>query len=131
MAASSFSAKHYPAPLPSGQSIPEGVRNALLSSLGELGIYPTTLWHRVGKREGLSAYQEAVDDFRYRFGDEAANHFDEKMSAHAQRDRYRTSSVAGKDYAALPALMALPEPLFLDVLEDGCALAEYSAYQII
>jgi len=97
-----------------------------------MGLSPTVLWQRLLRREGLSGYQEIIDDFRHRFGDEAAEAFHEAMTEHARKDQHRMVAVAGVDYAAEPALRSIPAPLFLDILEDAADEVGFaSSWQIV
>ena len=115
----SFSERNLPARQPTGPVIPLGVRRAILVTMLEAGVDATTLWGLLSRRQGYGRFEDVAEDIAERFSDEQAAEFREQMSRAIAADQRRMSAVAGVNYLAEPALLAIPEALFLDAVEYG------------
>ena len=87
--------------------------------MSEMGLSPTQLWELLGRRQGYGSYDDVVDDLEERFTVEQTQQFREEMARAAEADRRRMVSHPGVNHLAEPALLAVPEALFLDALEIG------------
>jgi hypothetical protein len=82
----------------------------------DLGLTFGHLWSMLARRQGYATFDEVIEDLHERFSDEEAEYFRAKMTeALAARQGFRSSG----DDLSEPALLALPEALFLDALEYG------------
>jgi len=115
----SYSERNIPQPRPAGPKIPVGVRSSILSIVAGEGVSPTWMWQAFLRHWGYRMWQEIIDDIRERMGDEQAAEFQTPIAVALQKDKDRWYAAPGKDYLAEPALLALPEPMFLDAVEFG------------
>jgi hypothetical protein len=116
---SSFTEKNLPLRQARGPRIPEGVRQSIFTILGEHGASPTLLWETLARRQGYGTYKDASEDIEERFDTVEAEAFDAAMNHAIEVNKRRNWSVTGVNYLAEPALLALPEALFLDAVEYG------------
>jgi len=118
----SFSERNAPPRRPAGLKIPQGVRAALLRWFEQQSIAnPTRLWATLSQKEGYGSFADVATDILERFGKDDAEGFSTAMKEHWARDQSRVAARSGVDYDAEPALRAIPDALFLDVLEYGIA----------
>lgn len=126
-----FTERNFPRPEPAGESIPEGVRVALLNWCAQAGVTDAQeLWPIYCQREGLANFREIGEDITRRFGPKSGAAFTSAMEAHFKREQSRIGFVGGHDYNAEPALLALPTAMFLDVLELAVASASHRGYLV-
>ena len=114
----SFAERNLPPRQPTGPRIPEGVRKSILAVMHELGFTPSNLFGLFARRHGYGSMNEVIEDLQERFSDEEAAHFQKEMKRVAAEERM-AFVVGGSNPYAEPALLALPEALFLDAVECG------------
>jgi hypothetical protein len=115
----SFTDRNLPSRQPAGPKIPQGVRKSILAVMSELGFDPAKLFALLARRHGYGSLDEVIEDLKERFSEEEAAHFAKEMSRVAAEERLSGVVVTGHNPYAEPALLALPEALFLDAVEYG------------
>src|SRR5258708_3778863 len=113
----SFSERNVAPRSPAGPNIPLGARRSLLTWFTQRGLSAPLLWEEFLHYEGYGTWNEIADDIRTRFGDAEANAWVSAMDMHFQRKQQQTVRGGGVNHDAEPALLVLPSPFFLDVLE--------------
>jgi hypothetical protein len=118
----SFTERNLPPRTPAGPKISDGVRTSILATLMEGGVSPTSLWTALQRRQGYRHAEETREDIDERFSSAQAIEFEEAMKVAIEAVRRRRSKMPRVDYLAEPALLAVPEGLFLDAVELGLAV---------
>jgi hypothetical protein len=119
----SFSQRHAPPPRLLGPEIPAGVRRAIDSWLVERKADPHEIRTRIFQRAGYGDVIDVVDDVRDRWGDNEAERLIGKLEDDPTVARWERGSDAQRDAATKVIFHHLPEPLYLDYLEE--AIEEY------
>jgi hypothetical protein len=117
----SFAERNLPPRQPTGPRIPEGVRKSILAVMHELGFTPTNLFGLFSRRHGYGSMNEVIEDLQERFSDAEATDFQKEMMRVAAEERRALLVGGSTNPYAEPALLVLPEALFLDAIECGFA----------
>lgn len=87
--------------------------------MADEGFTATALWGLLARRHGYGTWQEVAGDVDERFSEEDATRFRDEMGRAIEADERRGIAARGVNYLAQPALIAVPEALFLDAIEYG------------
>jgi hypothetical protein len=113
---------------PAGATVPSGVRSALLDWLNDHGVDHRDIWKQLMQRVGYGGPVDVVEDVAARFGEQAREPL---QTAFITESRIRRPIPPNdRNRYAMPGLLHVPAPLFLDALEIGVELAgkEYTKH---
>jgi hypothetical protein len=119
----SFSQRHAPPPRLLGPEIPVGVRRAIDSWFVERNIDPHEIRNRIYQGAGYGDVNDVIDDVRDRWGEDEGDELVRDLEDDPAVARWEIDSDARRDAAAKAVFHHMPEPLYLDYLEE--AFAEY------
>lgn len=121
-AMASFSQRKLARRTPAGPEVPEGVRRTLLEFARDLGVDHREVWRELRRLHGWGTPRDVVEDVQERFSrasaERAAGLFEREMQVR------RVAPKNDPDRYAMPGLLGVPTPFFLDALELTVALAE-------
>jgi len=115
---------------PAEDTIPRGVRGALLNWFESRGrASPTAIWAHLNQQEGWGSFQDVCNDIADRIGSSEAQAFEQAASKIVAATSRIPVGVSGLDRNARPALLAIPDPFFLDALAIAVRLEQtYDSY---
>lgn len=114
-----------------GAEVPAFLRRALLDIFkSKMSVPATQLGKEFRQKIGVGAWADFVDVLSGWFGAEAAERFRLALLDFIERNKGRRGVVAGTDYAAGPAMCALPTPLFLDAVEVAFAVSRSKTHYV-
>lgn len=110
-AMTSYADRNAPPSPPLGETIPQGVRHAIVGWFEDRGVDVGSTKRRFRQRQGYGGIADLVGDVGARWGDDAARRLNAalKLPAHIQ--------LAEKTFH-----LAMPEPLYLSYVEDAIAI---------
>lgn len=117
----SFSERHAPPPRSLGPEIPAGVRRAIDLWLVDEGVDPDEIRRRIFQRAGYADVSDVVDDVRDRWDDLQAAVLLRLLAEDPDVARWEIGSRSQRDAATKLVFHHIPEPLYLDYLEEAIA----------
>jgi hypothetical protein len=122
----SFTRRNLAPRRPVGEVIPHGVRVAILRVADGRGVSATGLWAELTRLHAWGTFSEVAEDIGERIGSLEAQRFEAAMTAHFEAKPEFSAFIVGHDEDAEPALLAVPAPFFLDIIEDWLIHSRYA-----